>query len=87
ITDEIKKLLGSDRLIIGTALTVKQLKQGTVESVFVTNNCPPSVQQNLQHYAKIAGATVLSAGVENDELGILCKRRHGVSVLGVKKAK
>lgn len=87
ISDEIKKLLSADRLIIGTDLTIKNLKQGNLEKVFVTANCPKQVQEDLQRYTQIAGAQVVSAGVENEELGILCKRRHAVSVLGVKKAK
>lgn len=87
ITDEIKKLVGTDKLVLGTDLTIKQLKQGKISKVFVTTNCPKHVQEDLQQYAKLAGAVVESAGVENEELGIICKRQHDVSVIGVKKAK
>lgn len=87
IADDIKKLASTDRLVIGTALTIKGLKQGTLERVYVTVNCPTGVQEDLTHYAKLAGAEVVQAGVENEELGIICKRRHAVSVLGVKKTK
>ena len=87
ITDDIKKLANTDRLVVGTALTLKGLKQGLLERVYLTTNCPSGVQEDLNHYAKLSGAEVVQSGVENEELGIICKRRHAVSVLGVKKAK
>lgn len=87
IGDDIKKLLGTERLIVGTDRTLTHLRRGELERVYVTSNCPKELQEDLAHYAKLAGAEVLPAGVENEELGILCKRRHSVSVLGVKKAK
>ena len=82
--EEIRKVVGTDKIVIGTEKTVAGLKRGEVKKVFLTTNCPKEVVADIEHYAKLSGADVQSAGMENDELGIICKRQHSVSVLGVK---
>ncbi|MBW2968326.1 ribosomal L7Ae/L30e/S12e/Gadd45 family protein [Candidatus Woesearchaeota archaeon] len=85
IIAEIKKLVKEDRLIMGTERTVKALREGTVEKIFLASNCSEDVRESITHYAEISGAEVVDAGLQNDELGDICKRPHPIAVLGLVK--
>ena len=84
-TEEIKKLLTSDNLIIGTKRTIKLLKQGKISKVFMTSNCPAGVAQDIEHYAGIGSVEIVRMTQANDELGALCKKPYSISLLGVPK--
>jgi len=83
--DEIKKLLKTKKLIIGTERTIKGLKLGNMTKIFLSSNCPETVEEDISHYAKIAGAAIVKLNIPNDELGVLCKKQFSISVLGLIK--
>jgi ribosomal protein L30E len=85
VLDEVKKNLKSKKLVYGTETTLKGLKLGKISKVFVSSNAPASVKEDLDRYAGLAGAAVLSVGIPNGELGIFCKKSHLVSVIGLLK--
>ena len=83
----MSKLTGSKRLVYGTEQTIKALKQGKMEKVFLSSNVPKSVKEDVEHYAKLAkNVAVVMLNTPNDELGILVKKSFTISVLGVLKA-
>jgi len=85
--DELKKLVGSKRLIYGTEQTIKGLKHGKVEKIFLSSNVPKTVKEDVEHYAKLSkDVTIVSLSAPNDELGTLVKKPFPISVLGVLKA-
>jgi large subunit ribosomal protein L30e len=84
---ELRKLISDKKLIIGTKRTIKALKLGKVEKVFLCLNCPAKVKDDVKQYSKLSKAKVSSLRYPNDELGVLCKKPYSISVLGLIKGK
>lgn len=84
-TSEIKKLLTSERLIIGAERTLKALRQGTLEKIYLSSNPAPQVKNDLERYTSLGGTEKVELDVPNDELGTLCKKPFPISVIGLKK--
>ena len=82
---EIKENLNTKRLVLGTNLTIKQLKRGSIVKVFLSKNCPESVKRDFDHYSKIAGVSVENLTIPNSDLGTACKKPFSVSVVGLLK--
>ena len=82
---EIKKMMKTGNLILGTERAMKNLRLGKIEKVMVSLNCPAKVEKDICHYAGLAGAEVQKLDYQNDELGIICKKPYSVSVLAVVK--
>ncbi|MBI3027514.1 ribosomal L7Ae/L30e/S12e/Gadd45 family protein [Candidatus Woesearchaeota archaeon] len=82
---EIKKLLKSGNVIIGTERTIKSLKLGKVQKVLVSSNCPARVESDLNHYSQLSGAELHKLDYPNDELSIICKKPFSISVLAFLK--
>ncbi len=80
---ELKKLLKTKRMIIGTDKTIKILRFGNAQKVFISSNCPAHVQKDITYYATLADVHVVQLKYPNDELGTLCKKPYPVSVLSV----
>ena len=81
--DEIKKNLETGKLIFGTEMTMKGLKLGDVQKVFVTKNCPAEVRDDISHYSSIGKFEVVELESTNEELGVICKKPFSVSVIGL----
>ena len=77
---DLKNILKTDKLIIGKERTIKNLKLGKLESVFVSSNC--DCTEGIEHYAKLGKVNVDKLKIPNDELGVLCKKQFSISVLG-----
>jgi len=77
---EIRKLLGTDKLIIGTERTIKALKKDELAKIIVSKNCSESVRAQLKGKAEI-----VEADENNEELGVLCKKPFRIALLGIKK--
>ena len=82
---EFKKLLKSKPIVIGTERTVKNLKKGRIEKIFLSSNCPANVEKDLSYYAPLGKADVVKLQYPNDELGVICKKPFSISVLSILK--
>lgn len=82
---EIKTSLKKKKLILGTELTIKNLKLGKLAKVYATNNCPKNVMDDLEYYGKLTNIPIEHLPIPNDELGVICKKQFAISVLGQKK--
>jgi large subunit ribosomal protein L30e len=83
--EEIRKNLKSNKLIIGTEETVKELKLGRLNKVFLASNCNPAVRKDIEHYAKLGGTELVLLDIPNDELGVACRKTFFISVLSMLK--
>jgi len=83
--EKIKKNLDMNKIIIGTAVTLKKLKKGDILEVFMSSNCPNYMKEDINYYAGLAKAKVVELKYPNDELGLLCKKPFPISVLGLSK--
>jgi large subunit ribosomal protein L30e len=80
---EIKKAVEAGNVIIGTQMTLKSLRNGQLKKIFVANNCPGGVKEDIQHYSKIAKVEVVELEEPNDELGAICRKQFSISVLSL----
>ena len=79
--DEIKKKIKEGKVIIGTSRTVKALKLGKTDKVFLTSNCPDDVKEDIEHYSKLGKVKVVILRQPNNDLGVICKKPFPISVL------
>jgi large subunit ribosomal protein L30e len=82
---EIRKLLKSKGIIIGTDKALTNLKLGKIKKVYLSSNCSQETAESIKRYSKLGGAEVILLKYPNDELGILCKKPFSISVLSVAK--
>ena len=82
---EIKKMLKSGSVLIGTERAMKSLKSGKVQKVLVSSNCPAGVEKDINYYAGMSGAEVHKLEYPNDELSVICKKPFSISVLALLK--
>lgn len=82
---DVKKLVGDKKLVVGTEATTKNIKNGKVKKVFLSSNCPKNIKEDIMHYAKIFGSEVEVLDVNNEDLGVACKKPFSVSVLSLLK--
>ena len=82
---DIKKLLKSGNVVIGTERTIKNLKLGKVQKVLVSSNCPPNVEKDVHYYSGLSGAEIHKLDYPNDELSVICKRPFSISILALLK--
>ena len=82
---EIKKLLGSEKLLIGTESVLKALRAKKLDKVLTAKNCKESVLTDLEKYVALAETKLEQLDLTNEELGTFCKKPFSVSVLGVLK--
>jgi len=78
------KVLNKDDAVLGTERVMKLLKAKKINKIFLASNCPDSVKEDVHYYAKLAEVPVLELEMNNEELGIFCKKNFFVSVIGTK---
>lgn len=83
--EEIRKILGTEKLIIGTDKVVKSIKKGNLSKVFLASNINPAVRKQLEYYSKLAKIEIILLDKSNEELGAFCKKPFKISVLGILK--
>jgi large subunit ribosomal protein L30e len=81
----IKKLLKTKQLIIGTERTIKKLKTGRLEKVFLAKNCPDETRTDAMYYAELSKTPVIELEQESDELGTVCKKPFQICMLSIEK--
>ena len=79
---EIKKSLKEGKMIIGTERTMKGLRQGKLEKVYLSSNCSEDVKNDIKHYSQLSNVNVVELSQPNEELGVICKKTFSISVLG-----
>ena len=83
--EEIKKQLENENLIIGTERTLKALRKGELQKIWIVSNIKTETKKDIDHYQKITGVEIEQLKENNEELGIICKKQHNISVISIKK--
>lgn len=83
--DELKNDLKTDSVLIGTKSTIKALRQARLKKIYLANNCPEVIREDIEHFATFDGVPVEKLNIACDELGAFCKKPFMVSVVGVLK--
>ena len=84
-SEEIRNALESNKLVIGTEVSIKELKKGSLAKVYLSSNCPKDIKGDLEYYAPLAETEIVNLIIPNDELGVVCKKPFAVSILGLLK--
>ena len=82
---EIKRLLKTDEIIIGTDRTLKNLRRGHISRVFTASNCNQKVKADLIDYSRISNAELVELQYANEDLGVVCKKPFSISVISILK--
>lgn len=85
VTQEIRKASEDKILIIGTDVTVKNLKLGKLKKIFLAQNCEATDKDDIMHYASLNEVEVVELTQANDELGVVCRKPFSISVVSIKK--
>ncbi|MFQ6051522.1 MAG: 50S ribosomal protein L30e [Candidatus Hydrothermarchaeota archaeon] len=83
ISRAIKLAADTGKITLGYNSTVKSLKFKSTKLVILASNCPKSLREDIERYARISSVPVLHLDKTRLELGPLCGKPFGVSVLGV----
>ena len=78
---EIRNSLEQKRAILGSDETLKNLKIGKIEKVFISENCTDV--EEIDRLCKLAKIPLVHLTYPNDELGVLAKQPFSISVIGV----
>jgi ribosomal protein L30E len=77
----LQEELKNKKVIVGTDLTLKELKKGNLKKIFLASNCNPEIRKSILYYAKIMGIEVEELKIPNTELGISLKKPFSISVI------
>jgi large subunit ribosomal protein L30e len=80
--EEIRKLLKDNEVVLGTERTLKELKTGKIEKVYLSDNAPEEVRADLNKYGKLNDVEIVNLKFSNEELGEICKKPFLISVIG-----
>ncbi len=80
---EVRQALQAGKALIGAEMALKQLRSGNLKKVFLAKNCPARVRADVEQYAQLGNVPVVTLLLNNEELGIICKKNFFVAVLGV----
>jgi len=78
---ELRKALKSEKVVYGIRETVKNLKNGKTKKIFLSSNCPEEIKGDILYYSKIANVEVSQLEIPSDEISLICKRAHSISVI------
>ena len=79
--EELRRALKEEKPIFGSELTLKKIKLGKVKKVFLASNCPKSVREDIEHFAKMSQFEIVNLKEPNDELALICKKPFSISVV------
>ncbi|PIN81069.1 50S ribosomal protein L30e [Candidatus Woesearchaeota archaeon CG10_big_fil_rev_8_21_14_0_10_30_7] len=80
---ELKKLLETKKLVLGSERTIKLLKKNMLKKVILTINCDLKTLARIEKYAELSKVELQKTNYTNERLGTLCKKPFSISVIGV----
>ena len=83
--DEIKKALGTDKIIMGTEKTMKALRKGELKKIFLAANAEKKTTEDITRYAELTKTEIERLKITNDELGTTCRKPYSIMTIGLKK--
>ncbi len=82
---DLKAKVQDGKAVIGKEMVLKQLRAESLGKVYLASNCPKDLKADLVHYAKLAKVPVVELDLDNEELGLFCKKNFFIAVLGTKE--
>ena len=82
---EIKQILKTKKVVLGTKQVIKNLRQNKIKKLLISSNCNKETKKDLEYYTKIGKIEKLDIKNSNKEIGIMCRKPFSISVVGVLK--
>ncbi|MBT4605305.1 50S ribosomal protein L30 [archaeon] len=79
--EQIKTLLTEEKAIIGKNEVLRAIKSGSANKVFLAKNAPEDLKADLAYYNKINPIEIVNLEIDNEELGVLCKKNFFIAVI------
>ena len=86
LSEELKLLrdqVKEGKAIVGKDRVIKALKTGNLSKIFLAKNTAEDTKENVEHYTKLSNVSVIVLGLDNEEIGVLCKKNYFISVVGI----
>jgi len=80
-----KKIVDEKKIIIGYNRTLKMIKRGEVEKIFLAKNVPENIKKDIEYYQKLGNFEVEVLNYSNEEVGLLLKKPFKISVISILK--
>jgi large subunit ribosomal protein L30e len=80
-----KKIVDEKRIVIGYNRTLKKIKRGEVEKIFLAKNVPENIKKDIEYYQKLGNFEVEVLSYSNEEVGLLLKKPFKISVISILK--
>lgn len=84
LTKLIQESVKKNQVILGYNRVIKSIKVNNPKLIVLANNIPKERKENIEHNAKIAKIDVKVYPNDNINLGLICGKPFGVSVLAIK---
>ena len=80
---ELRTLLRTGKVVLGTRRTLKMLKLGKVKGVIIASTLRQDLKEDIIYYAKLSGIPYYEYKGSAVELGTLCGKPFIVSTIGI----
>ena len=80
---DLKTKIQQGKVVIGIDRVMKELKAGHLSKIMLASNCRQDLKKDLTYYAGLSSVPVVELTLDNEELGVLCKKNFMVSVIGL----
>jgi len=80
---DLKAKLQEGKTIIGKERVLKHLREKDLAKVFLASNCPKDLKEDVVNFAKMAKVPVVELTLNNEELGLFCKKNFFIAVLAI----
>lgn len=71
------------KAVAGAKVVLKLLNAGKLSQVFLASNCPARLRKDVERSARLAKVPVMELAINNEELGVFCKKNYFISVAGI----
>lgn len=82
--EDVEELKKSNK-VIGAREVWKALLSGKLHKIYLAKNCPEALRRKFEEVAGSFKVKLINFSGSNYELGVVCGRKHGISVLGILK--
>ena len=84
-TQEIRKLVEQDKLVIGYNEVRQAVQDTNVTAVLIAANAEGARTEAMTDYCSLSSIEVEVSDLRNDQLGTACRKPFAISFLAVKK--
>ena len=79
--EQLKEAFKVKTLTFGFRETLKKVKTKKADTVFIAQDCPEEMRQDLTTNAKISGINIIELEGSSQEIGAVCKKPFPITVL------